>query len=259
VNITPTPGAERPAVEASYAVSEAVLKNSSTLAPGPSRPARNDNAVASCSARIPRPVSHQPRVPPSRISLLRVLLECLEQSRVPTTLELLRLMDAEDPAPDLKYVDVRTELSDHGIKDVVDLPDVELLATFGYLGMDGARRLHRYAREKMLTPLGLLETKGSNNDSSVVELTKEEVVKKEVAVEEVAVKEVIGSVATQATLSYNDEKNVLTQCRKEGPDQEAILRWLEGVEQAEGDVEVVDELSSTADEDDVASGPSEEV
>ena len=137
---------------------------------------------------------------------------------MPTTLEVLTLMDAEKPAPNLKYVDVRTELSNHGVKDAVDLHSLHLglLATFGDLGMDGAVRLHRYMQEKMIAPLGLLETGGGDDNSSVVEIAKEEVTK--IEVEEVAkfeIEEVASSVGRQLTWEGNGRENVPTKPAKE--------------------------------------------
>ncbi|KAI0252453.1 hypothetical protein BJV78DRAFT_1153602 [Lactifluus subvellereus] len=226
------PGATHPPLVATYTVSNPLL------APGPLHPvtARVSDAAPSCSTPVPGPSSHQPCIPPTCISLLHVLLECLEALRVPTVLELLALMDAEDPAPNLKYMDIQSELSDHNIKDMIELYSlpVELLATFGDLGMDGASRLHRYVEEKMLTPLDLLKTKGSNVGSSVVEIAKEEVAMK-------------GSVARQATSSNDKGRNAPIQPTR-GLGQKAILEWLEGVRQGELDIEEVIELETDADE-----------
>ena len=198
-------------------------------------------------ALVPHPVLHQPRIPSKRPSLILTLLECLEKSRVPTALELLALMDADQPAPDLKYVDVHSELADHGINDALDvhLLPVEYLATFGCLGRDGATCLHQYARKKMLAPLGLLEAKRSDTSSSVVEITKEEM----------AVKGVAGPVAKRARLCDNDRENA--QTIKQEETQEVILRWLEDVRPGEPDIEGVDEVSSSADDDDVATASEE--
>jgi hypothetical protein len=76
-------------------------------------------------------------------------------------MELLTLMDVEEPVVGLKYASIHSELYDHGIKDIIDIHTlpVELLATLGSLGLDRANCLHRYAREKLLKPLGLLEAR----------------------------------------------------------------------------------------------------
>jgi hypothetical protein len=96
--------------------------------------------------------------------------------RMPTVEELLTLMDIHDPAIDLKYIDTLDEFQDFGLKDVVyvySLP-VELLVTIGTVGRDGARRLHTYCQDKLLAPLGFLETNNSDgttaSDSEVLDL-----------------------------------------------------------------------------------------
>ena len=229
VNIMPMSGMGRPTMEASYAVSENPIKLSSTPAPGPSQPA----GVSNSHGALVSSMSHQPCVPPTWIMLLHIFLECIEQFQMPTTLEVLTLMDTKKPAPNLKYVDVRTELSDHGVKDTVDLHSLHLglLITFGDLGMDGTVHLHQYTQEKMIAPLGLLETRGGDNDSLVVEIAKEEVTK--IKVEEVVkfeVEEVASSVGRQLTWEGNGRENVPTEPAEESQGQEAILQWLEGVE-----------------------------
>jgi hypothetical protein len=100
-------------------------------------------------------------------------------------------MDKDDPSCDLRYLDVLSEMSDLGIKDVIDVSSqpVELLATMGCLGLGGAAGLQDYARDRLLRPLGLLDTRARivanavaspeddnddrDSDSSVAQVAKE--------------------------------------------------------------------------------------
>ena len=62
---------------------------------------------------------------------------------------LLQLMDLDDLAPDLKYVDIEKDLVEMGLVGIVEVDEMptELLATIGCLGKDGASQLQRYVRE----------------------------------------------------------------------------------------------------------------
>jgi hypothetical protein len=79
----------------------------------------------------------------------------LRESRIPTTFELLALMDVFHPAPHMSYLDIHSELYDHSIKDALDVEEyqVELLASFGGLGVEGATRLQQFTRQRVLDPL----------------------------------------------------------------------------------------------------------
>ncbi|KAH9020622.1 hypothetical protein EDB84DRAFT_1622155 [Lactarius hengduanensis] len=100
-----------------------------------------------------------------------VLLDCLGEMRVPMLMELLWLMDAYNPALGLKYVDLQEELNDLGIIDSVDLYSlpVELLASFGSMGQGLARRLLEYCRDSLFYPLGFVETRGDDCDTTQLE------------------------------------------------------------------------------------------
>ena len=65
---------------------------------------------------------------------------------------LLQLMDLDDLAPDLKYVDIKEDLVEMGLIRIVEVDEMpmELLATIGCLGMDGASWLQTYVREQLL-------------------------------------------------------------------------------------------------------------
>ncbi|KAI9454053.1 hypothetical protein BJY52DRAFT_1189175 [Lactarius psammicola] len=65
---------------------------------------------------------------------------------------LLELMDRDDPDPDLQYGDLEGELGEAGISGVVDLYRLPegLLATFGKLGLERARRLHACVEERLM-------------------------------------------------------------------------------------------------------------
>lgn len=162
-------------------------------------------------------------------------------------------MDAERPAPDLRYVDIHSELYDHGLEDVVDIYSLprELLATLGHLGMGGANELHQYAREKILLPLGLLRTSlktRSDVDSSIVEIAKEDVAIKEEVIsvekipvgEDVAIKEEELEVVGQAVDNRGNSPRI-----KRKMHWEAIIQWQKEVSIAGSfESEEVDELAS---------------
>ena len=106
---------------------------------GPSCPVKISGATASCSTPTAHTTMHKPFIHPAHASLVNILLRCVENTRVPIVQKLLTLMDANDLASDLKYIDIHNELFNHGIKDVIDVNStcVGLLAMFGYLGVDG--------------------------------------------------------------------------------------------------------------------------
>ena len=85
-------------------------------------------------------------------------------------------MDIENPADDLIYADMRSELDDFGMTDAVDVYSmpVELLASFSDLGSNGARHLHEYCRDKLLAPLGFMETRCESEEASVEEVPQPE-------------------------------------------------------------------------------------
>ena len=111
----------------------------------------------------------------SRASRLRIILDCRDALTVPSVLDLLTLMDQDNPTPDRNYIDALSELYDFGVEDVLDVFSLPcgLLASLGDLGRERAHQLHEYARDKLLLPLGLLETELK------VEAEDEELVAKE--------------------------------------------------------------------------------
>jgi hypothetical protein len=88
-----------------------------------------------------------------------ILLDCTHTGRAPTVLELLTLMDTEEPMVDGNYMDAYSDLTDFSLVDVFDVYSLEdcFLATFGCLGREGARCLRQYAQNKILVPLDLVE------------------------------------------------------------------------------------------------------
>ena len=220
-------------------------------------------------------------------------------------MELLSLMDADHPDTDLLYTDIHSELADHGIRDVIELNSlpVELLATFGSLGLDRAEQLHIYAREKLLKPLGLLETRQGDDDGSIEVLgvdgagqgdddgsieilgaeegaveagavegvaaeaaTVEGVTVEGAAVEGIAVEggtERAGSAVSRVASTSGESNETIKvnsriqRTRRYRKGRKDILRWLDGVNQGESeieDVEEVDELEGEGDDDDIDEG-----
>ena len=103
------------------------------------------------------------KTPPGTIhaSQMRIILDCHDVSTVPLVLDLLILMDQDRPTSDQKYVDALSEFYDFGVEDILDIFDMprRLLASLGDLGNNRAHQLHEYVHDKLLLPLGLLETR----------------------------------------------------------------------------------------------------
>ena len=98
----------------------------------------------------------------------------------------------------------------------------------------------------MLHPLGLLQTRGSDTDSLVVEVTKEGVaMKKE------------GSVFREVTSSESDDNGGNAPIQTTKKSQKAIPQWLKGVSQGLSDIKEVDGFATNIDE--ASSQPSEEI
>lgn len=218
VKISPTPGASDAALQGSYVVSDSPI----VKAQPPSAPAEVSNTVAGDSP---------PTNPPaSRFSPTTFLLDCVFAERIPLVGEFFNLMEhdkvlnVDDPV----YVEALSELHDHDIKDVVNLYSLGAshLATFGSMGRVRANLLLKYAKDRVLCPLGLVETtRSESSDPSVVE----------VDAPKVEVQEGPG----WATIKEEHED---------------IINWLGGIEDNEEEEdEDVDELEGTDDEGDVAS------
>ena len=79
---------------------------------------------------------------------------------VPLVLNLLTLMDQDQPASDRNYVNALSKFYDFGVEDIVDIFNIlcSLLASLGDLGRDNVHQLHEYVQDKLLLPLGLLKT-----------------------------------------------------------------------------------------------------
>jgi hypothetical protein len=104
-------------------------------------------------------------------------------------MELLELMDIEDPVVNLTYMDIHDEFRNYGINDVIDVHALSIrhLATFGSMGPDLASRLHQYAHERLLKPLGLLKGRRADGHGSIEVLEVERSAAEEAVVEDVAV------------------------------------------------------------------------
>ena len=84
-------------------------------------------------------------------------------------MKLLSLMGTNHLNTNLLYMSIHSKLANHKIRDVIELHSlsVKLLATFGLLGLDHTEQLYRYAREKLLKHLGLLETRQGNDNGLI--------------------------------------------------------------------------------------------
>ncbi|KAH9038062.1 hypothetical protein EDB85DRAFT_1888122 [Lactarius pseudohatsudake] len=151
VNITPTQGVG--ASQSTYVVSGAQVQ----LGPGsdPSRATQASGVTVHTEAPAPTPMENGSPSPPAYDSR-QLLSDCRTQGRVPLVYEVLSLMDAEEPVPNLTYLDSHTDLYNFGAIQLFAL-DESLLSGFG-LGTENARRIHRFIQEKFFKPLGLMDT-----------------------------------------------------------------------------------------------------
>lgn len=159
-----------------------------------------------------------------KFSPLLFLLDCVQGDRVPSVEDVFKLMDHDMPGHNLDYVEAQIELEDHGYKDALDIYTlgVEHLATFGALGMIGARFLYAYTEEKIIRPLGIMNTKRS-----------------EPSVQEVADPTDFKTEAMQGDVAEDDG------CPTEEEIQEIVLNWVEGIHDCEEIKEdVIDEMES---------------
>ena len=254
----------------------------SAPAPAPAQPATVEEVS---SALIPHPGSYRLHGPPNGTSLIPTLVECLRSERMPTTCEMLTLMDAYNPVEDLRYSDVSSEFYDHGIEDALDISSlpVELLATMGYLGRSGATDLHRYIWENVLKPFGLLDTGLNAKEVEVITVSDDSVVmvpkiEEEVAVvpkieEEVAV---VPKIEEEVAFvpKIEDSVEMLAEpemCQESGPRvrymdlqqvRDAVLRWREGVsggDSGESEIEEIEEVSGDVDDIDEESSEGDDV
>jgi len=130
-------------------------------------------------------------------------------------------MDFKDPMADRKYSDAISELNNHGIEDIVNiysLPE-ELLTHFGSLGQEGACHVHRYVRDRVLNPLGLLQTRDEAHEVITVEddSTADNSVN-----EGVAISSIVQTIDSTATLINNAGGSVpMSQERIR-----EVLRWV---------------------------------
>ena len=123
------------------------------------------------SVSVPKPVVRRVFIPENRKRLVEILGECTKTGRVPTTQDILALLDVEYPAHG-KFAESYEDLHAAGIHDALDIArwEVCFLTTLGKLGRDGARILRKYTQDKILIPLNLLETR-SKSIEGIDELT----------------------------------------------------------------------------------------
>lgn len=173
-------------------------------------------------------------------------------------------MDTYNPAPNMKYSDALSDLVDLGIEDVVNIYSlpVELLATFGSMGVDGAERLRHYAHQKLLKPLGLFDEVAPIKNGPETKVTVEEYPEEVISVEESeesSVKEEFGSVELVVKEERASDNGADGSTHQYSDPDKAILRWLgdlEGVSQV--GIEEEDNISSAYFSDSVRGGVSSE-
>jgi hypothetical protein len=223
VNIMPTPGTGSPAMQGSYVVSGTPVACSGLAsAPGPLHADQVGNAAGrteNCSTlAAPTPAGCKVYFLSTRKTRFSVLLDCVRVNRIPSVHKLLTMMDLEDLAVDLKYVDTLSKMQDLQIDDVLDVYSLHecYLANFGSLGRDGARHLRQFAHDKLLVPLELLEVERSSKEPSIVEIAAPTV-----------------PVSRQKKDKANNGEYDRA-IKVEEQSREAILEWISGVDPSEG-------------------------
>ncbi|KAF8272588.1 hypothetical protein EI94DRAFT_1697289 [Lactarius quietus] len=98
--------------------------------------------------------------------LVNILTVCVVTGRLPTTKEVLTLIDSEFPSTEEPFVDSCGDLVVFDIHDALDIYQQEtlFLATFGTLRRGGAAQLHQYTHDNILLPLDMLESKPDSVD-----------------------------------------------------------------------------------------------
>jgi hypothetical protein len=165
--------------------------------------------------------------PSTRKTCFAVLLDCVQVNRVPSIHELLTMMDIEDPAEDLKYIDTHSEMQDLQVNDVLDVYGLHecFLATFGELGPGGTHRLRQFACNKLLVPLELVEAERSSKEPSIVEVAAPTV-----------------PVSTQKKHKVDSEDyDRAIKVEEEG--REAIRKWLTKVEPTSDGIDEIEEVN----------------
>ena len=106
-------------------------------------------------------------MPQSHKKLFMILLECVEARRLPSVAEVLTIMDAEDPAPDMKYIDAFSDMDDFGLENVFDIytHGACYLAMFSNLGRGSAHHVCQYVQDKILVLLDIVKVAKSSEPS----------------------------------------------------------------------------------------------
>ena len=170
-------------MKGSYLVSEVPIPQpESASAPGPSRLEEVHKTAPTQSCSVPvSGVGRKVHLPKAQESLVTILSNCVHTGRVPTTEEILTLMDSADPQPDSLYIDCLSDFLEFGIYDALDIHNTEFffLASFGDIGRGNARNLRKYTRDKILVPLDLVSTKSEPIEKEDVVDTKSESIAEE--------------------------------------------------------------------------------
>jgi hypothetical protein len=198
------------------------------------------------------------------------------------------IYESAPPGEDLKYVDVLSEFEDHDVSDAVKIYSIPVshLAPLGHLGRHRAADLLRFTRDKILGPLGLLDTGHhqdcveviSVRDSSVEPVMKTEedsasvelVMKTEENSVELVVKTKGDSIESIVDVSKSTHESAISDdssvfsAQLTQEEHDAILQWQErvgGEDSGESEIENEDATVLYSDVDDVAEwfGSSHEV
>ncbi|KAF8267527.1 hypothetical protein EI94DRAFT_1700914 [Lactarius quietus] len=123
---------------------------------------KSDELTNTFSAPEHHPLGRMICIWKSHQQLMKVLTLSIVSGRLPTTREVLTLMDAEFPSnEETTFMESCGDLLTFDIHDVLDIYRQEtlFLATFGTLGQGGTGQLRQYTWDKILIPLDVLETK----------------------------------------------------------------------------------------------------
>ncbi|KAF8256467.1 hypothetical protein EI94DRAFT_1822868 [Lactarius quietus] len=172
------------------------------------------------------------------VSLVCTLLDCFSEARVPSVLELLLLVDFENPAIRRKQIDVFSALVNSEVDNVVDIYSlpVDILVALSGLDKDEASRLHAYCQDKFLGPLLLLETRQlPRDDISVIEIPPPHLVLKQQRTSKCKVSK---RIKLEKENVPPDVELQVAKCKLKDDEEveeqlEGINHWIDGVESGE--------------------------
>lgn len=183
-----------------------------------------------------------------------MLLDCNQEARVPSILELLLLVDFDNLDLRQKQIDVFSGFVNYGLEDVIDAysQPMEVLAELGGLGEEEASQLHAYCRDAILDPLGLTETRQCpREDSSIVEISQPPQAIKQLPKRRVnnGIKQEKENVPPPPQQVVKRRLKHTRKHVKEERMEEGVIHWLDGLQSGEEVLENGEVLTTAANTD----------